>query len=159
MGEGYCAHSVIYMLQHDKTGAMGVVVNIPMGTLPFASIFKGLGIEPGIDDDLADSSVRVYSGGPVNAGQGFILYADDSSRATGGLELSMSMELMRAIAAGEGPKRSLLLFGYAGWGPGQLEQELKRDDWITVTADQDLVFSSDDETKWRRSLDRLEIDL
>ena len=66
---------------------------------------------------------------------------------------------MRAIAAGEGPRRSLLLFGYAGWAPGQLEHELKRDDWIAVKADEDLVFDSDDGTKWRRSLKLLEINL
>ena len=164
MPDGYFSHSVVYMLQHDETGAMGVVVNIPMGVLSFASIFEGLGIEPGIGDDLADTPVRVYSGGPVHAGQGFILLpdedkGDDTLMAAGGLVLSMSIELMRAIAAGEGPERRLLLFGYAGWGPGQLEPELSRDDWVTVPADEDLVFDSDDETKWRRSLDRLEIDL
>ena len=168
MPDGYFAHSVIYMLQHDETGAMGVVVNIPMGVLPFASIFKGLGVEPEIDGDLADTPVRVYSGGPVDSGQGFILHPDgdrdentpdDSLIEAGGLTLSTSIELVRSIAAGEGPRRSLLLFGYAGWGPGQLEGELMRDDWVAVTADEDLVFGSDDETKWRRSLDRLEIDL
>ena len=121
-----------------------------------------------IDGDLADTPVRVYSGGPVDSGQGFILHGDghrdennpdDSLIEAGGLTLSTSIELMRSIAAGEGPRRSLLLFGYAGWGPGQLEGELMRDDWVAVTADEDLVFGSDDETKWRRSLDRLEIDL
>ena len=164
MPEGYFAHSVVYMLHHDETGAMGVVVNIPMGDLPIASIFKGLGIEPALDDELSDEPVRVYSGGPVDAAHGFILHSDDESgtdslAAAGGLVLSMSVELMRAIAAGEGPKRSLLLFGYAGWGPGQLEQELMRDDWVAVPADESLVFDSDDGTKWRRSLDRLEVDL
>ncbi len=168
MPEGYFAHSVVYMLQHDETGAMGVVVNIPMGVLPFASIFEGLGIEPGIDGDLADKPVRVYSGGPVDAAQGFILHPDeyldgndrdDTLIGAGGLALSMSIELVRSIAAGEGPERSLLLFGYAGWGPGQLEQELKRDDWVAVTSDENLVFDSDDGTKWRRAMDRLEIDL
>ena len=168
MPDGYFAHSVIYMLRHDETGAMGVVVNIPMGVLPFASLFEGLGIEPGIDGDLADKPVRVYSGGPVDAAQGFILHPDDYLDAddrddtlvgAGGLALSMSIELVRSIAAGEGPERSLLLFGYAGWGPGQLEQELKRDDWVAVTADEDIVFDSDDGTKWRRSFDRFEIGL
>ena len=156
---GYFARSVIYMLQHDETGAMGVVVNIPMGILPFASIFKGLGLEPEIDGDLADIPIRVYSGGPVDTGRGFILHADDSLSGAGEFELSRSIELMRAIAAGEGPRRSLLLFGYAGWAPGQLEHELKRDDWIAVKADEDLVFDSDDGTKWRRSLELLEINL
>ncbi|MFP6729337.1 MAG: YqgE/AlgH family protein [Alphaproteobacteria bacterium] len=159
MPSGYFARSVIYMLQHDETGAMGVVVNIPMGILPFASIFKGLGLEPEIDGDLADIPIRVYSGGPVDTGRGFILHADDSLSGAGEFELSRSIELMRAIAAGEGPRRSLLLFGYAGWAPGQLEHELKRDDWIAVKADEDLVFDSDDGTKWRRSLELLEINL
>ena len=67
--------------------------------------------------------------------------------------------MIRAIAAGREPRQSLLLFGYAGWGPGQLEQELRRDDWVAVPAARTLVFDSDDETKWRRSLDRLEVDL
>ena len=164
MPDGYFAHSVVYMLHHDETGAIGVVVNIPMGDLPIASIFEGLGIEPALDDEMSDAPVRVYSGGPVDATQGFILHSNDEGgtdtlAAAGGLALSMSVELMRAIAAGKGPKRRLLLFGYAGWGPGQLEQELKRDDWVTVPADDSLVFDSDDGTKWRRSLDRLEVDL
>lgn len=166
--DGYFAQSVVYMLHHDETGALGVVVNIPMGVLPFASIFEGLGIEPGIDSDLADRPVRIYSGGPVDAAQGFVLHPDDYRGAdnaddplveAGGLALSMSIELMRSIAAGHGPERSLLLFGYAGWGPGQLEQELRRDDWVAVTTDENLVFDSDDGTKWRRAMDRLEIDL
>ena len=168
MPDGYFAHSVIYMLRHDETGAMGVVVNIPMGVLPFASLFEGLGIELGNDDEWAEKPVRVYSGGPVDTARGFILHPDayldaesrdDSSIAAGGLALSMSIDMIRAIAAGREPRQSLLLFGYAGWGPGQLEQELRRDDWVAVPADRTLVFDSDDETKWRRSLDRLEVDL
>ncbi len=168
MPEGYFAHAVVFMLQHDETGALGVVVNIPMGDLPFADIFEGLGVEPGIDDSLAENPVRVYSGGPVDTAQGFVLHTDDypvgedredSWIGAGGLALSMSVELVRAIAAGRGPAHSLLLFGYAGWGPGQLEQELQRDDWVTVKSDEALVFDSDDGTKWRRALDRLEINL
>lgn len=164
MPDGYFAHSVVYMLRHDETGAMGVVVNIPMGDLPIASIFEGLGIELAPDHALSDEPVRVYSGGPVDAAHGFILHSDEDSgedtlAAAGGLALSMSVELMRAIAAGQGPKHSLLLFGYAGWGPGQLEQEMKRDDWVAVPADDSLVFDSDDGTKWQRSLDSFEVDL
>ena len=168
MPDGYFSHSVVYMLQHDETGAMGVVVNIPIGALPFTSLFDALGVEPEIDDDLAERTVRIYSGGPVDAGQGFVLhsedYLDDSNRddaiiGAGGLALSMSVELVRAMASGEGPAKSLLLFGYAGWAPGQLETELKRDDWVTVKADESLVFDSDDGTKWRRAMDSLEIDL
>ncbi len=168
MPDGYFAHSVVYMLQHDETGAMGVVVNIPMGVLPFVNIFEGLGIEPGIDDGLADNPVRVYSGGPVDAAQGFILHSDEyldgqdpdhTVIGAGGLALSMSIEMVRDIAAGMGPEHSLLLFGYAGWGPGQLEREIGREDWVSVPADDSLVFDSNDGTKWRRAMDRLELDL
>ena len=168
MPDGYFSHSVVFMLQHDETGAMGVVVNIPIGALPFTNLFDALGVEPEIDDDLAERTVRIYSGGPVDAGQGFVLhsedYLDDSNRddaiiGAGGLTLSMSVELVRAMASGEGPAKSLLLFGYAGWAPGQLETELKRDDWITVKADESLVFDSDDGSKWRRAMDSLKIDL
>ncbi len=168
MPDGYFAHSVVYMLQHDETGAMGVVVNIPMGVLPFVNIFEGLGVEPGIDDGLADNPVRVYSGGPVDAAQGFILHSDEyldgqdpdhTVTGAGGLALSMSIELVRDIASGMGPEHSLLLFGYAGWGPGQLEREIGREDWVSVPADDSLVFDSNDGTKWRRAMDRLELDL
>lgn len=168
MPDGYFTHSVVYMLHHDETGAMGVVVNNPMGVLPFVNIFEGLGVEPGIDDGLADNPVRIYSGGPVDAAQGFILYSDEyldgedpdnTVIGAGGLALSMNIELMRDMAAGMGPEFSLLLFGYAGWGPGQLERELGREDWISVPADDNLVFDSNDGTKWRRAMERLEIDL
>lgn len=160
MPDGRFAHTVIYMVRHDETGAMGVVVNRPMGDVPIATLLDGLGLE---SDDV-EGDIRVHYGGPVENNRGFVLhsadYADDGTLVvTGGLALSMNAGVVQAIAAGEGPRRTLLVFGYAGWAPGQLEAEMMRDDWVTVPADESLVFDGDYDEKWRRAMDRRGVDL
>ena len=160
MPDGRFAETVIYMLRHDDTGAMGVVVNRPMGDVPAATLLGSLGL----DEGGAEGSIRVHYGGPVENERGFVLHSTDyldgdSLTVAGGLALSMNSDVVRAIAAGEGPRHSLLLFGYAGWGPGQLESEMMRDDWITVPADEALVFDGEYREKWRRAIDRRGVDL
>ncbi len=160
MPDGRFAETIIYMLRHDDTGAMGVVVNRPMGDVPVATLLASLGLDGGD----AEGSIRVHYGGPVESSRGFVLHSTDyldgeTLTVAGGFALSMNADVVRAIAAGEGPRHSLLLFGYAGWGPGQLESEMMRDDWITVPADKAMVFDDNYRDKWRRAMDRRGIDL
>ncbi|HJO72502.1 MAG: YqgE/AlgH family protein [Rhodospirillales bacterium] len=154
MGDPRFAETVIYMVQHDAGGAMGLVVNRVMGSGPLAKFLKGVGIEAaGIE-----GKIRLHYGGPVEIGRGFALHSrdfhgDGTVRLPGDVSMSALLEVLKA-AAGEGPERALFLFGYAGWAPGQLENELKRQDWVTAPVDIELIFDGDEETKWHRALSR-----
>ncbi len=154
------AETVIYMVNHDAKGAMGLVVNRPIGEVPLADMLERLGL----DSDGASGAIRVHYGGPVESGQGFVLhtpeYAVEGTVVVNELAaLTGRVEIMRAIASGSGPRRSLMVFGYAGWRAGQLEGEFKTGSWISVPADEALVFGDDYEDKWRRALARRTIDL
>ncbi len=154
------AETVIYMVEHNASGAMGLVVNRPLGEVPFTDLLEGLGLE----NEGVSGNVRVHYGGPVEERRGFVLHSPDyTDEGTKVIDASVALtskpEIVRAIAGGVGPRQSLVVFGFAGWGPGQLESEMMRGDWITVPADEALVFSDDYEDKWRRALDRRSIDL
>ena len=155
MGDPRFAETVIYMVEHDAGGAMGLVVNRVIGSGPLAKFLKGLGIEAaGIEGEI-----RLHYGGPVEIGRGFALHSrdfhgDGTVRLPGGVSMSALLDVLKAEAAGEGPKRALFLLGYAGWAPGQLENELKRQDWVTAPADIELMFDGDEETKWDRALSK-----
>ena len=155
MGDPRFAETVINMVQHDAGGAMGLVVNRVIGSGPLAKFLKGVGIEAaGIE-----GKIRLHYGGPVEIGRGFALHSGDfhgdgTVRLPGDVSMSALLQVLKAAAAGEGPERVLFLFGYAGWAPGQLENEIKRQDWVTAPADIELIFDGDEETKWHRALSR-----
>lgn len=155
MADPRFAETVIYMVQHDAGGAMGLIVNRTIGSGPFAKFLQNLGIEAaGTEGDI-----RLHYGGPVETGRGFVLHSGDfggdgAVRLPGGVSMSGLLEVLKAVAVGAGPKRALFLLGYAGWAPGQLENELKRHDWVTSPADIELMFDGDEETKWDRALSR-----
>jgi len=146
------AHTVIYMVQHDGNGAMGLVINQPMGSVPLAKLLDELGLNSqGVGGDI-----RVHYGGPVDRGRGFTLhtneYAIGGTQAVGdGLALTITPEILRDIGMGKGPRLALLAIGYAGWIPGQLEAEIKAGAWISVPADEALLFDDDYATKWERA--------
>ena len=153
LGDPRFAHTVIYMVDHDAKGAMGLIVNRAYGVGPLDKLLKGFGIE---DGDVA-GTIRLHYGGPVDTGQGFVLQSSDfegpGTRVVNKeVAITTKLEVLKAIAKGEGPKRSLFALGYAGWGPGQLEGEIARDDWVTAPADQDLIFSDDLESTWERAI-------
>ncbi len=160
MGDPRFTRTVIYMVRHDAQGAMGLVINRPIGHLPLAGLLEQLGLSTeGVTGD-----VRVHYGGPVEASQGFVLHTTDFSGAAtrvvkNGVAMTSTPDVIRAIATGKGPRRRLLTLGYAGWGPGQLEGELARGAWVVAAADEALVFDENDEGKWRRAMDRQLIDL
>jgi putative transcriptional regulator len=152
--------SVIYICAHNSDGAMGLVVNRLFDQLTFPDLLEQLNIEVG----ARTKQIRVHFGGPVEAGRGFVLHSDDYVRdgtmvVTSGFALTATIDILKAIALGEGPQLSILALGYAGWGPGQLESEISANGWLAVPADHNLVFDSDNENKWRRALAKLGIDL
>ena len=155
------ARSVIYLCAHsEEAGAMGLVINKPLGSLTMGELFSQLDISPsGIVKERP-----VHFGGPVEAGRGFVLHtADYNEEATlvfgGNIAVTATFEILRAIGKGKGPRQSLFALGYAGWAPGQLDAEIQANGWLSVAADDDIIFDSDYDGKWRRVLGKLGIDL
>ena len=161
IGDPRFSRTVIYMLQHDGTGAMGLVVNRPVGRWSYRRMLEELG-EDGAR--AADGDLEVLHGGPVETGRGFVLhspeYRDEHTLAIGEHgAVTASRAIVLAIAEGRGPRRSFLVFGYAGWGPGQLEGEIGRRAWISVDADERLVLGGDHHDKWEHATAKRGIDL
>lgn len=149
------ARTVILLVRHDRLGAFGIIVNRPIGESPFATILEQLGLEP----QGASGNIRVHYGGPVEPRRGFVLHTRDwSGRDTvdidGRVGMTASPDVFRAIASGQGPRRTLFALGYAGWAPGQLESEIARGSWVTAAADEALLFDEDYATKWQRATER-----
>jgi len=151
--------TVIYMCAHNADGAMGLVVNREMESLTFPDMLEQLGIEPVHPDD----EIRVHFGGPVESGRGFVLhtrdYLQDATMVVDqGVALTATVDILKAIAGGTGPRRSLLALGYAGWGPGQLDTEIKHNGWLHVPADDELVFGDALDAKWELAMAKIGID-
>jgi len=153
------AKTVIYMCAHNAEGAMGLVINRALDALSFPDLLEQLDIQ--ISTALDD--VDVHFGGPVETGRGFVLHSPDYLQegtmvVADGVALTATVEILRAIASGKGPQRHLLALGYAGWGPGQLDSEIKANGWLNVGADEVLVFDTDLNTKWERAMAKIGID-
>ena len=155
------ARSVVYLCAHSEAdGTMGLVINKVLGGLTMGELFAQLDIAPG----GPFTSRPVHFGGPVETGRGFVLHTADyrdegTLLVADNLAVTATLDILRAIGKGKGPRQSLLALGYAGWGPGQLDAEIQANGWLSVAADADLVFDPDLERKWSRALDRLGIDL
>ena len=129
------AQTVIMMVRHDSRGAMGVVVNRPIGDESAAKLLEGMGVR--LDDIKSRARVRVHYGGPVQPDQGFIVHSGDYAQdgtvvVADGIYMTTDKGVLHALVNGKGPERRFIAIGYAGWAPGQLERELKRKDWIVV---------------------------
>lgn len=161
IGDPRFAKTVIYMVWHDQSGAMGLVVN----RLVTRWSYKQLLDEMGEDSTGATrGALNVFYGGPVEAQRGFVLhsldYKDDGTRTISDFSgVTTSREIIRAIAEGRGPRRFLFILGYAGWAPGQLEEEINRRAWISVDADELLVLGDDHREKWDIATAKRGIDL
>lgn len=160
MGDPRFERSVILICAHSEDGAMGLIVNKPVPEISFAGLLDQLDIPhvpPGRD-------IRVHFGGPVERARGFVLHSRDYSGSSatmpieGGLAMTATLDILESLAQGVGPDRALLALGYSGWGPGQLEAEILRNDWLTAEAPADLVFSPDDGGKWMAALRRMGVD-
>ncbi len=155
------ARTVIYVVRHDASGAMGLVVNRPVRDMPLAPLLRKFGL----DDRGVTGSVRAHYGGPVEIGQGFLLHTaeyttEGTALVAGDIAMTPTPGVLTAlsdIARGAGPRKSLFAVGYAGWAPGQLEGEIERGAWITVPADEALLFDEDHARKWDRATARRRI--
>ncbi|SRR6266571_1515530 len=150
--------TVIYMVRHDPSGALGLVVNRPLGTMPLARLLDSLGRS----GEGVSGTIRLHYGGPVEPKRGFVLHTaewagEDSHVVQGGVALTTDPAIFEAIARGAGPRRLMVALGYAGWSPGQLEGEIEGGAWITVTADEALIFDEEASTKWDRAMARRKI--
>jgi putative transcriptional regulator len=159
------ARSVIYMCAHSAEGAMGLIVNQRAEHISFSELLKQLGILPGnIDLDSDPIEIDVHVGGPVETGRGFVLhssdyYVEDSTLPIDeGVSLTATVDILRAIAGGNGPDRAILALGYAGWRAGQLESEIQANGWLHCPADPDLLFDRDLDQKYERALSKIGID-
>jgi putative transcriptional regulator len=153
------ARSVVYLCAHSgEAGAMGLVVNKPIDALTIDELYAHLKIEPA--RQIANRPKPVHFGGPVDPGRGFVLHSADY-REEGTLEIgedfamTATLDILRAMGKGEGPRQCLLALGYAGWSPGQLDAEIQANGWLSVAADAELVFGDDDDFKWQRALAKL----
>jgi putative transcriptional regulator len=149
MGDPRFEGTVILIVQDDRTGALGIVVNKPIGEQPLASLLEAVG-EKNAD---VTGSVRVFSGGPVQPEAGFVLHSAEYRRPetiaiNDRLSVTSSIKILRDIANKSGPAKILVAFGYAGWGPDQLDRELDEGAWATAEADPTLVFDADRDKLW-----------
>ena len=157
MGDERFAQTVIYICAHSAKGAMGIVINKPIPGLSFAELMKQLQIEtsPSI------GSFPILYGGPVETGRGFVLHSGDyegnesTLPVSEDISLTATLDILRAIADGRGPRQALFALGYAGWAPGQVETEFQSNGWLHCEADATLVFGTDPQEKWRTALARL----
>lgn len=160
MGDPRFERAVILIVQHDPAGAFGIVINKPIGEQSLASLFEALGQKGG---DIV-GSVRIFAGGPVQPETGFVLHGSDYHRPetvaiNDRLSITSSAEILRDIGNNRGPIKTLVAFGYAGWGPNQLEREIEERAWGIAEGDPTLIFDEDREKvwdgAWKRRTERL----
>ncbi|WP_428926502.1 YqgE/AlgH family protein [Marinibacterium sp. SX1] len=160
MGDPRFEHSVVFLCSHGDDGAMGLIINKPARDVRLKDLFSQLDIAPASDEVDAP----VFYGGPVESARGFVLHTPDyTSRlhtmdVVGGFAMTATLDVLEDIARGAGPGRSLMMLGYAGWGPGQLEGEIAMNGWLTTEALPGLVFDLPEGEKWAASLKQLGVD-
>ncbi|WP_075219847.1 YqgE/AlgH family protein [Acuticoccus yangtzensis] len=167
IGDERFARAVVFLCAHSEEGAMGIIVNKPAKNVSFVDLLSQLGV---VDEEnmirlpQAARNVAVHSGGPVETGRGFVLHTSDfmlkEATLVAGEDvcLTATVEILRAIAHGSGPSQALLALGYAGWAPGQLEQEIASNGWLHCAADHDLLFDLDVTSKYERAMKKLGFD-
>jgi len=159
LNESCFSHTITYLCDHTEEGATGLVIN-QTHDMDMAEIFSQLKLT----DTLKQGKTAVMNGGPVEPERGQVLHSGEGDWAstlavTEDIHLTTSLDLIEAIAAGTGPKQYLFVLGYAGWGPGQLEEEIANNDWLTIAADRDIMFSAPVEERWNIISKQLGIDL
>jgi len=154
------SRTVTYVCEHTEHGAMGIVINRPMD-IRLGEVLEQLDIEPAVAG-VADT--QVYLGGPVQTDRGFVIHSgpveyDSTLAVTQDIRVTTSRDVLEAIANGEGPAHTLIALGYAGWGSGQLEEELSANAWLSGPADADIIFSRSPGERWLAAAQLLGIDL
>ena len=153
------SRAVTYLCEHNEDGALGIIINRP-GDITLEEILRQMNIET---DDPQIAGRRAYQGGPVSPERGFVLHGDDSQweatlRVTPDTAISSSRDILEAIAAGRGPRDYLVALGYAGWGAGQLDDEMRDNAWLSVPAQHDVLFHTPDTQRWQAATQLLGID-
>jgi putative transcriptional regulator len=168
MSDERFARAVIYVCAHSSEGAMGIVINHPAQNIKFPDLLVQLEVIPAserIQLPTRTEDVKVLKGGPVETGRGFVLHSADffiensTLPIDEGICLTATLDILKAIARGKGPASAVLALGYAGWAPGQLEEEIQQNGWLHCAADPELIFGSDVEGKYAAALSKLGIDL
>ncbi|WP_146346521.1 YqgE/AlgH family protein [Falsiphaeobacter marinintestinus] len=160
MGDVRFEHSVVFLCSHGAEGAMGLIVNKPAADLVLSDLLKQLDIGLQRPDR---GRMPIHFGGPVETSRGFVLHSTDydanlhSMKVSDGFSMTATLDVLEDLASGQGPDSALLMLGYAGWGPGQLESEIAMNGWLTADADPDLIFRSPDGQKWEVALQQLGI--
>jgi len=162
------ARSVIYLCAHSAEGAMGIIVNHPAGSIDFTGLLMQLDIIDKADQIKLPQhaeTMNILRGGPVETGRGFVLHSSDFhiNNATlpidDGISLTATLDILKAIAEGNGPKHAILALGYACWAPGQLESEIQGNGWLHCPADPELIFGHDIGVKYQRALEKIGVDI
>src|ERR1700741_3102298 len=162
------SRSVIYVCAHSSDGAMGIIVNQLAANVNFPDLLVQLEVIPA--SDLIElpqraGTVKVLKGGPVETGRGFVLHSADffignsTLPIDNGICLTATLDILKAIAQGAGPQSAVLALGYAGWAPGQLENEITENGWLNCDADKDLIFGDDTGSKYQQAMRKIGIDL
>ena len=160
------ARTLIYVCAHSSEGAMGIVVNQAAGNINFPDLLVQLEVIPATDLIQLPSragTVKVLKGGPVETGRGFVLHSSDffiensTLPIDEGICLTATLDILKAIARGEGPVSAVLALGYAGWAPGQLETEIQENGWLHCSADSELIFGTDIGAKYEKALHKIGI--
>jgi putative transcriptional regulator len=157
--------TVTLICEHNDEGALGIVINRPLA-LKVSGLFAQLAVESDCDTDSASqvADKPVLAGGPVGIERGFVLHGDSQQyentvSVSAGIQLTLSRDVIDAMASGDGPEKSLVAIGYAGWEPGQLENEMLSNTWLNVPATPALVFDTPFEDRWDSAARSLGIDI
>jgi putative transcriptional regulator len=168
MGDERFTRSVIYVCAHSTEGAMGIIVNQPAANIKFLDLLVQLEVIPAVERielPTRAEDVKVLKGGPVETGRGFVLHSADffiensTLPIDEGICLTATLDILKAIARGNGPASAILALGYAGWAPGQLEHEIQENGWLHCAADSELIFGADTDGKYEKALRKIGIDL
>jgi len=159
MADGNFSRSVVYICAHSPAGAMGFIINRPQ-RMTFVDVLLHLDLIDRNDAIMLPEYARefpIQSGGPVESGRGFVLHSDDylsdsSIPVSDDISLTGTLDIVRAISDGRGPRRATMLLGYAGWGPGQLEFEIANNGWLNCPATEDIIFDRALDGKYERAL-------
>ncbi|WP_371194262.1 YqgE/AlgH family protein [Glaciecola sp. SC05] len=161
LDDEYFSRSVTYVLEHNENGAMGIVIN-QASSMTFRELIAQTDNSANIDEDKIDKIV--VCGGPVNQDRGFILHSNQtgwnsSMQLNSEIMVTTSKDILSVIGNSRGPARSIIALGYAGWEPGQLEQELQDNAWLTLQADHDILFDTPIHKKWQAAVNKLGVDV
>ncbi len=160
MGDPRFQKSVVYLVEHNDRGALGLIVNKVYGKGPLAKLMQGFGMDPGD----AKGRITLHFGGPVSADGAFMLHTGDyksprSRPVDDAISFTTDTRILKDVVAGKGPRRLLFVLGYAGWGAGQLEDEMARGDWSLSEANEDRVFGDGKGDVWERIVEESEVPL